>query len=137
MSINDRLNRHIETNYTEPAAQAEVVRSHFSQEKHKEFLRKIRDHQDFFASKSNDLYYVVINRDNVSIYERSIIKDEIPVGPVFPFNHIWKTRVQKFWPKDSNITVFLDEEDHVNVTVNDIVTDLDKALKFLDFALFE
>lgn len=137
MSINDKLNQHIETNCNKPAAQAEAFRSYFSQEKHKEFLQKIRDHKDFYASNSNDLHRVVVDRGKVLIDERSTIEDEIPVGRVFPFNHVWKPRVQNFWPKKSNIIVFLNEEDHIEVIVNDVITNFDKALKFLDFALFE
>lgn len=137
MSINDRLDRHIETNYNEHDAQTEAIRSHFSQAKHKDFLRKIRDHQDFFACKSNDTYRIVVNRNRVFIEERLVIEDEIPVGRIFPFNHLWRPRVQKFWPDKSNISVLLDDEDHVEVIVNEVIKSLDEALKFLDFALFE
>lgn len=136
-SINDQLNQHIETNYDGPNDQAEAVRSHFSQEKYKDFLRKIRDHKDFFASRNNDSYRVVVNNDTVLIDERFTIEDEIPVGRVFPFNHIWKPRIQEFWPENSNMTVFIDEKDHVNVIVNDVFEDLDKALEFVDSVLFE
>lgn len=50
MPINDKLNQHIKTNYDGPNEQAELVKRHFSQEKHKDFLKKIKIYVDFSHS---------------------------------------------------------------------------------------
>ena len=137
MSIDNQLNRHIETKYTKPNEQSEAVRSHFSQEKYKDFLRKIRDYKDFSTFKSNDIYQMTVREGELKIKEIVFCTDERPVGRFFPLRHVWQTYTWSYWPQEYNIVIFLDEEDHVNVNVNDVVTDLDKALKFLDYALFE
>ena len=138
MSINDKLNQHIKSNYEGPNAQSEAVKRHFSQEKHKDFLKKLKTYEDFFALKSNDTYRVTVNQDKVFIDQIEIEVYEKPAGSLFPFNHIWRPIVEKRWPRESNITVKFDDLIKcVSVEVNSVIDDLDEALKFVDFALFE
>lgn len=138
MSINDKLNEHIKSNYEGPNAQAEAVKQHFSQEKHKDFLKTIKTYVDFFAIKSNDTYRVTVNKDKVFIDEIEIGVNEKPAGSIFPFNHIWRPYTEKKWPRESNIIVQFDDLiKDVSVEVNSVIDDLDEALKFVDFALFE
>ena len=138
MSISDKLNEHIKTNYEGPNAQAAAVKQHFSQEKHKDFLKKIKTYEDFFALKSNDTYRVAVNRDKVLVEEIEIIVRDVPAGSIFPFNHIWRPRVETRWPRESNIVIYFDDLiKGISVTVNSAVDDLDEVLKFVDFALFE
>lgn len=138
MSINDQLNKHIETNYDEPNTQAETVKQHFSQENHKDFLKKIKTYVDFFATKSNDTYRVTVNKDKVFIDQIEIDVYEVQAGSIFPFNHIYRPKAEKKWPRESNIIVQFDDLiKDVSVEVNKTIDDLDEALKFVDFALFE
>ena len=138
MSINDKLNEHIKSNYDEPNTQAKAVKQHFSQEKHKDFLKKIKTHEDFYASKSNSIYRVVVNRDKVFIDEVQIDVYEVRAGSFFPFNHMYRTEAEKKWPRESNIIVQFDDLiKGVSVEVNRTIDNLDEALKFVDFALFE
>ena len=138
MSINDKLNEHIKSSHEEPAAQSEAVKRHFSQEKYKEFLKKLKTYKDFFALKSNDTYRVTVNQDKVFIDQIETSVREVPVCSIFPFNHLWRPIVEKRWPRESNITVKFDDLIKcVSVEVNSVIDDLDEALKFVDFALFE
>lgn len=138
MSINDKLNEHIRSNYEGPNAQAEAVKQHFSQENHKDFLKKIKNYEDFYASKSNDTYRVVVNRDEVLIDQIEIRTRDVQAGSIFPFNHMWRSKAEKRWPRESNITVKFDDLiKGVSAEVNNVIDDLDEALKFVDFALFE
>lgn len=138
MSINDKLNEHIKSNYEGPNAQAESVKQHFSQEKHKDFLKKIKTYEDFFALKSNDTYRVVVNQDKVFIEEVEIDVYEVQAGSIFPFNHMYRPKAEKKWPRESNIIVQFDDLiKGVSVEVNRTIGNLDEALKFVDFALFE
>ena len=138
MSINDKLNEHIRSNYEGPNAQAEAVKQHFSQEKHKDFLKKIKTYVDFFALKSNDTYRVTVNRDKVFIEEVEIDVYEVQAGSIFPFNHMYRPKAEKKWPRESNIIVRFDDLiKGVSFEVNKVIDDLDEALKFVDFALFE
>lgn len=138
MSINDKLNEHIKSNYEGPSAQAEAVKQHFSQEKHKDFLKKIKAYEYFYASKSNETYRVVVNHDEVYIEQIEIIVRDVRAGSIFPFNHIWRPQAEKSWPDESNIIVQFDDLiKGVSVKVNKTIDDLDEALKFADFALFE
>ena len=138
MSINDKLNEHIKSNYEGPNAQAEAVKRHFSQEKHKDFLKKIKTYEDFFALKSNDTYRATVNQDKVFIDEIEIDVYEVQAGSIFPFNHMYRPKAEKKWPRESNIIVQFDDLiKGVSVKVNRTIDDLDEALKFADFALFE
>ena len=138
MSINDKLNEHIKSNYEGPNAQAPAVKQHFSQEKHKDFLKKIKAYEDFYASKSNDTYRVVVNKDKVFIEQIEIIVRDVPAGSIFPFNHMCRPEAEKKWPRESNIVVQFDDLiKNVSAEVNSVIDDLDEALKFADFALFE
>ena len=138
MSINDKLNEHIKSNYEGPNAQAEAVKQHFRQEKHKDFLKKIKTYEDFFALKSNDTYRVTVNQDKVFIDQIETRVREVPAGSIFPFNHIWRPIVEKRWPRESNIAVKFDDLIKcASVEVNSVIDDLDEALKFVDFVLFE
>lgn len=138
MSINDKLNEHIKSNYEGPNAQAEAVKQHFSQEKHKDFLKKIKTYEDFYASKSNNTYRVVVTLDKVFIDEIEIRVYDVRAGGIFPFNHMWRPKIEKKWPRKSNIIVQFDDIiKDVSVEINNVVSDLDEALKFVDFALFE
>ena len=138
MSINDKLNEHIKSNYEGPNAQAVAVKQHFSQEKHKDFLKKIKTYKDFFTLKSNDTYRVVVDRDKFFIEEVEIDVYEVQAGSIFPFNHMYRPKAEKKWPRESNITVQFDDLiKGVSVEVNKTIDDLDEALKFVDFALFE
>ena len=138
MSINDKLNEHIKSNYEGPNAQAEAVKQHFSQEKHKDFLKKIKTYEDFHASKSNNTYRVVVTLDKVFIDEIEIRAYDVRAGDIFPLNHMWRPKTEKKWPRESNIIVQFDDlTKDVSVKVNSVVSDLDEALKFVDFALFE
>lgn len=138
MPINDKLNQHIKTNYDGPNEQAELVKRHFSQEKHKDFLKKIKIYVDFFALKSNGTYRVTVNQDKVFIDQIETSVRDVPAGSIFPFNHIWRPIVEKRWPQESNITIRFDDLiKSVSVEVNKTIDDLDEALKFVDFALFE
>lgn len=138
MSINDKLNEHIKSNYEGPNTQSEAVKRHFSQEKHKDFLKKLKTYEDFFALKSNDTYRVTVNQDKVFIDQIETSVREVPVCSIFPFNHVWRPMAEKRWPRQSNIIVQFDDLiKDVSVEVNKTIDDLDKALKFVDFALFE
>lgn len=138
MSINDKLNKHIKSNYERPSAQVEAVKQHFSQEKHKDFLKKIKTYEDFFALKSNDTYRVAVNQDKVFIEEVEIGVYEVQAGRIFPFNHMYRPKAEKKWPRESNIIVQFDDLiKGVSVEVNRTIDNLDEALKFVDFALFE
>lgn len=138
MSINNKLNEHIKADYEVPNTQAAAVKQHFSQEKHKDFLKKIKTYADFFALKSNDTYRVTVNQDKVFIDQIETSVREVPVGSIFPFNHMWRPMAEKRWPRQSNITVKFDDLiKGVSVEVNSVIDDLDEALKFVDFALFE
>lgn len=138
MSINDKSNEHIKSNYEWPNAQAETVKRHFSQEKHKDFLNKLKTYADFGASKSNSVYRVVVSQDKVFIEEVEIDVYEVQAGSIFPFNHMHRPKAEKKWPRESNIIVQFDDLiEGVSVKVNNTIDDLDEALKFVDFALFE
>ena len=138
MSINDKLNEHIKSNYERPNAQADAVKQHFSQENHKDFLKKIKTYEDFYASKSNDNYRVVVNKDKVFIDQIEIDVYEVQAGSIFPFNRMYRSVAEKKWPRESNIIVQFDDlVKDVSVEVNNVIDDLDEALKFVDFALFE
>ena len=138
MSINDQLNKHIKSNYEGPRAQEDAVKQHFSQEKHKDFLKKIKTYEDFYASKSNSIYRVVVNRDKVFIEEVEIDVYEVRAGSIYPFNRMYRTKAEKRWPDESNIIVQLDDlVKGVSVEVNRTIDDLDEALRYVDFALFE
>lgn len=138
MSINDKLNEYIKSNYEGPNAQAEAVKRHFRQEKHKDFLKKIKTYEDFFALKSNDTYRVTANQDKVFIDQIETSVREVQAGSIFPFNHMYRPKAEKRWPRESNIVVKFDDLiKDVSVEVNSVISDLDEALKFVDFALFE
>ena len=138
MSINDKLNEHIKSNYERPNAQADAVKQHFSQENHKDFLKKIKTYEDFYASKSNDNYRVVVNKDKVFIDQIEIDVYEVQAGSIFPFNRMYRSVAEKKWPRESNIIVQFDDlVKDVSVEVNNVIDDLDEALKFVDFTLFE
>lgn len=138
MSINDKLNEHIKSNYERPNAQADAVKQHFSQENHKDFLKKIKTYEDFYASKSNDNYRVVVNKDKVFIDQIEIDVYEVQAGSIFPFNRMYRSAAEKKWPRESNIIVQFDDlVKDVSVEVNNVIDDLDEALKFVDFTLFE
>ena len=138
MSINDKLNEHIKSNYEEPDAQAEAVKQHFSQEKHKDFLKKIKTYEDFFALKSNDTYRVTVNQDKVFIDQIETSVSEVQAGSIFPFNRMYRPKAEKRWPQKSNIVVKFDDIiKGASVEVNKTIDDLDEALKFVDFVLFE
>lgn len=138
MSINDKLNEHIKSNYEVPNAQSEAVKRHFSQEKYKDFLKKIKTYEDFFALKSNDTYRVVVNKDKVFIDQIEIDVYEVQAGSIFPFNRMYRPKAEKKWPRESNIIVQFDDLiKDVSAEVNNVIDDLDEALKFVDFVLFE
>lgn len=138
MSINDKLNEHIKANYEGPNTQAAAVKQHFSQEKHKDFLKKIKTYEDFFALKSNGTYRVTVNQDKVFIEQIEIIVREVQAGSIFPFNHMYRPKAEKKWPRENNIIIQFDDLiKGVSVEVNNVIDNLDEALKFVDFALFE
>lgn len=138
MSINDKLNEYIKSDYEGPNAQAAAVKRHFRQEKHKDFLKKIKTYEDFFALKSNDTYRVAVNQDKVFIDQIETSVRDVPAANIFPFNHMYRPRAEKKWPQESNIIVQFDDLiKDVSVEVNKTIDDLDEALKFVDFALFE
>ena len=80
---------------------------------------------------------MTVREGELKIKEIVFCTDKRPAGRFFPLRHVWQTYTWSYWPQEYNIVIFLDEEDHVNVNVNDVVTDLDKASRFLDYALFE
>lgn len=84
------------------------------------------------------MYRVVVSQDEVFIDEIEIRVRDVPAGSIFPFNHIWIPQAEKKWPRESNIIVQFDDLiKSVSVKVNRSIDDLDEALKFVDFALFE
>ena len=84
------------------------------------------------------MYRVVVSQDKVFIDEIEIDVYEAQTGSIFPFNHMYRPKAEKKWPRESNIIVQFDDLiKGVSVKVNKTIDDLDEALKFVDFALFE
>ena len=51
---------------------------------------------------------------------------------------MYRPKAEKKWPRESNIIVQFDDLiEGASVKVNRTIDDLDEALKFVDFALFE
>lgn len=137
MSINDKLNSYIDVTRDRPQSQASEIKHLFEQMSHKEFLSKIRDHREFFMTRSNDKYQLVVKRGEVRISEVIVYEAEELAGSFFPFNHIRRSVVKRTWPNNANFTVKLSHDDDVEVEVNSSVKDLESLLKFVDFELFE
>ena len=84
------------------------------------------------------MYRGVVSQDKVFIEEVEIDVYEVQAGSILPFNHMYRPKAEKKWPRESNIIVQFDDLiEGVSVKVNNAIDDLDEALKFVDFALFE
>lgn len=137
MSINDKLNSYIDVTRDRPQSQASEIKHLFEQMSHKEFLSKIRDHREFFMTRSNDKYQLVVTRSEVRISEVIVYEDEELAGSFFPFNRLYRQVIRRTWPREANFTVKIDQSDEIEVEVNSSVKDLESLLKFVDFELFE
>lgn len=137
MSINDKLNSYIDVTHDRPRSQASEIEHLFEQTRHKEFLSKIRDHQEFFMNRSNDEYQIVVKRGEVRISEVILYEAEELAGSFFPFNHLHRQVIRRTWPREANFTVKIDHNDEIEVEVNSAVKDIESLLRFVDFELFE
>ena len=137
MSINDKLNSYIDVTHDRPRSQASEIKHLFEKTSHKEFLSKIRDHQEFFMTRSNSRYQLVVSHGKVKISEVIVYDAEELAGSFFPFNHLRRQVIRRTWPREANFTVKIDQSDEIEVEVNSAVKDLESMLKFVDFELFE
>lgn len=137
MSINDKLNSYIDVTHDRPRSQASEIKRLFEQTSHKEFLSKILDHREFFMTRSNDKYQLVVTRGEVRLSEVIVYEAEEFAGSFFPFNHLRRQVIKRAWPREANFTVKLDQSDEIKVEVNSAVKDIESLLRFVDFELFE
>ena len=138
-SINDRLNSYIEVTHDRPQSQADEIKRLFEQSTYKDFLSKIHDHQEFFMTRSNSRYQLVVSHGKVKISEVIVYESEEFAGSFFPFNHIRRSVVKHSWPREANFIVKINQSDEieVEVEVNSAVKDVESLLRFVDFELFE
>ena len=137
MSIDDRLNSYIEVTHDRPQSQADEIKRLFEQSTYKDFLSKIHDHQEFFMTRSNSRYQLVVSHGKVKISEVIVYESEEFAGSFFPFNHIRRSVVKRSWPREANFIVKINQSDEIEVEVNSAVKDVESLLRFVDFELFE
>ena len=137
MSINDKLNSYIDVTHDRPRSQASEIKHLFEQISHKEFLSKVRDHREFFMTRSNDKYQLVVTCGEVRISEVILYEAVELAGSFFPFNHLHRQVIRRTWPREANFTVKIDQNEEIEVEVNSAVKDVESLLRFVDFELFE
>ena len=137
MSINDKLNSYIDVTHDRPRSQASEIKHLFEKTSHKEFLSKIRDHLEFFMTRSNSRYQLVVSHGKVKISEVIVYEAEELAGSFFPFNHIRRSVVKRTWPREANFTVKINQNNEIEVEVNSAVKDVESLMKFVNFELFE
>ena len=137
MSINDKLNSYINVTHDRPQSQSSEIKHLFEQTSHKEFLSKIRDHLEFFMTRSNSRYQLVVSHGKVKISEVIVYEAEELAGSFFPFNHIRRSVVKRTWPREANFTVKINQNNEIEVEVNSAVKDVESLMKFVNFELFE
>lgn len=136
-SINDQLNSYIDVTHDRPQSQADEIKCLFEQSTYKDFLSKIHDHQEFFMTRSNSRYQLVVSHGKVKISEVIVYESEEFAGSFFPFNHIRRSVVKRSWPREANFIVKINQSDEIEVEVNSAVKDVESLLRFVDFELFE
>ena len=136
-SINEKLNDYIDLNCDKPRFQASEIKSHFDQSTHREFLKKIRDHEDFYISRSNCQSRLTVSKGEIRLTEVRVIKYEIPTMGIFSLGVRYKTITTKYVPEESDFILKINQNDEVEVKFNSAVKDLESMLKFVDFELFE
>ena len=137
MSINDKLNSYIDVTHDRPRSQSSEIKRLFEQSTYKDFLSKIHDHQEFFMTRSNSRYQLVVSHGKVKISEVIVYESEEFAGSFFPFNHIRRSVVKRSWPKEANFIVKINQSEEIEVEVNSAVKDVESLLRFVDFELFE
>ena len=137
-SINEKLNNYIGLTCDKPRFQVAEIERRFNKSTHREFLKRIRDHEDFYISRSNGQHRMTVAKGEIRLSELRVIKDEIPTRGGFLFLGVrYETITTKYFPEESDFIIKLDQNDEIEVKVNSAVKDLESMLKFVDFELFE
>lgn len=136
-SINDRLNNYIDNTFDKPRFQAAEIKRHFDQSKHIQFLKKIRDHEEFYISRSNGQHRLTVSKGEINLSELRVIKDEIPTMSIFSLGIRYETITTKYFPDKSDFIIKLNRDNEIEVKSNSAVKDLVSMLEFVDFELFE
>ena len=136
-SINEKLNNYIDLNCDKPLFQSAEIERRFNRNTHREFLKKIRDHEDFYISRSNGQYRLTVSKGEIRLSEIRVIKDEIPTMGIFSLGVRYETITTRYFPEESDFIIKLNQNDEIVVESNSAVKDLESMLKFVDFELFE
>ena len=136
-SINDRLNNYIDNTFDKPRFQAAEIERRFNKSTHKEFLTKIRDHEEFYISRSNGQHRLTVSKGEINLSELRVIKDEIPTMGIFSLGIRYETITTKYFPDKSDFIIKLNRDNEIEVEANSAVKDLASMLEFVDFELFE
>ena len=136
-SINGRLNDYIFNNCDKPRFQVAEIERIFNKSTYREFLKKIRDQEDFCISRSNGQHRLTVTKGEIRLSEVRVMKGEIPVGRNLLFGVRYETVTTKYFPDKSDFTIKLDSSDEIEVEVNSAVKDFESMMKFVDFELFE
>ena len=139
-SINEKLNDYIGINYIKPRFQQLEIERRFNRSTHEEFLKKIRDHEDFYVSRSNVQHRLTVTKGEIRLTEVIVMKDKRPTNGGFLWLMVrYETIATKYFPEDSDFIIKLNQNDEVEVEVkaNSAVEDFVSLMKFVDLELFE
>ena len=136
-SINEKLNNYIDLNCDKPLFQATEIERRFNKSTYKEFLKKIRDHEDFYISRSNVQHRLTVTKGEIRLTEVRVMKDEIPTMGIFSLRVRYKTITTRYFPEESDFIIKLNQSDEVEVKVNSAVEEFVSLMEFVDFELFE
>lgn len=79
-SINEKLNNYIDLNCDKPLFQATEIERRFNKSTYREFLKKIRDYEDFYISRSNGQYRLTVSKGEIRLTEVRVMKDKRPTN---------------------------------------------------------
>ena len=137
-SINEKLNDYIGINYNKPRFQQLEIERRFNRSTHKEFLKKIRDHEDFYVSRSNVQHRLTVTKGEIRLTEVIVMKDKRPTNGGFLWLMVrYETIATKYFPEDSDFIIKLNQNDEVEVKANSAAEDFVSLMKFVDLELFE
>ena len=133
-----KLNDYIGINYNKPRFQQLEIERRFNRGTHKEFLKKIRDHEDFYVSRSNVQHRLTVTKGEIRLTEVIVMKDKRPTNGGFLWLMVrYETIATKYFPEDSDFIIKLNQNDEVEVKANSAVEDFVSLMKFVDLELFE
>lgn len=137
-SINGRLNDYIVNNCDKPRFQVAEIERRFNKSTYREFLKKIRDHEDFYISRSNGQHRLTVTKGEIRLSEVRVMKDEIPTrGGFLCLGVRYEMVTTKYFLEESDFVIKLDQNDEIEVKVNSAVKEFVSLMKFVDFELFE